>query len=966
MSYLRVKINQVNPDFDIATLESEVNKLISPIPRGESKSGLPIYEENPSCGFRVMSDGEEVLKDLTEGAGIGYNNISLIKKLEEINADAARKLNSNYINAMSEVVKELIKNNYYQTITMDFYTYLKETYGISNKVAKQMKLSNNWSSTETNPEFIVPTINNGVILSLGFYNPKNSNKWHYTKGAQGSLIVGFDQWLLDDRPTLICEGQKDMLIARSNGFNAICFTNGAQALPTIYKKYFKDKNFNIVYDKDDAGVRGSEKLAMFLIDCGAKEVKIVSSFQETLEHKGDIWDYFYREKHTQDDLEKCILETSVFNKKNYLEASTKIYPLLSLNTAKEKDWLNKTIQSDVQIVSEDNTEFVIPDYVTMTYYRYHKKEDIEETQNGAFTISNPTDYLNLMQDKVKQTAFIKNFGRTDDGELISNVIYDKIKSLKIISRETIYLFDVEQLKNSWDEFDNISASNTMAFCVGRKPQVGKKYRIKYKILAHPLEKSKLIILVENFIPYDDFTQKYELDSTQFENLKVFQPNPTQTVSDKMDEMYQQMKGYIGGIMQWDIWMTNELVWNSALLMNWGNRPEKAALDVAVIGDAGTGKSYTFDKLQGLYKQGAKISSENATTIAVLGGSTGRSSGSKGYKTTAGELAKQDKGLIFFEEFANLSQDIMGKLNEIRSEGRGKVHRVDGTLQYDARLRYLFAANQQSQVSKMSYFKSGMVPIKEMFNKPEQRRRFDFILAVGDKKKTDDEISDVFQTFFFKPTLPYPNDYYENRIKWIWSRQPEQINITDRALQAGKEFTLEWWKKYWTKEALFGTNELQTLLKLTRIAIAAAAMQFSTTDGITLNVTEEHFRWAYKEFWVKIYDNDVFKINDFVKEIAFTTKVTTADINNLQKIYNGHTILLDELAKSVDPVGKGMLEDYYGGDRQSLTVVLNNLLKLGFLETKKDRYDTTIKFKGCYQQLDKTQSKDIEEAQKWEQ
>lgn len=967
MNYLRVKLQQANDDFDIFTDEEMVNKLLSPIPRGYSDTGIPIYENHPSCGFRIMPDGTEVFRDMTEDSGSGYNELTLIKKLENLNTINALKVQNNYRQSYELLSEDIRVNEVFKKENMQFYKMLEDKYGITMKVAIQMKLA---SSHKSFPdiEFIVPTINNETVLSLGFYHPNKPNKWHYSGGTKGSLIVGFDQWVYDPRPTLICEGQKDMLIARSKGFNAICFTNGAQALPVLYAKYFKDRVINIVYDKDEAGRTGSQKLAMFLKDCGAAEIKIVTSFQETLPEKGDIWDYFYKEARSKNELEYCIDMTSEFDSTAYLEASTKIYSLLTLNEAKDKEWLNKVVQSDVQIVSEDSTEYVVPDYVEMMYYTYDKKEDIEYSEKGTFSIQTPTDYLNLMQDKTKQDVFVTKRGKLDDESgTLGATKFQTVKDMRIISRETIYWVDVEQLKNMWDEENNISSSNTMAFCVGQKPQVGKKYRIRYKVIAHPLEKSKLVIMIENFIPYDDFTQNFTLNEVQREELKVFQPSPVQSVKDKMDEMYQQMKGYVGEIMQWDIWAATELVWNSGYEMMWGGRKTKAVLDIAIIGDAGTGKSFTFDKLMKLYKQGSKISSENATPIAILGGSTSRSGGSKGYKTTAGELAKQDKGILFFEEFANLSQEIMGKLNEIRSEGKGKVHRVDGTLQYDARLRYLFVANQQSQVSKMSYFKSGMIPIKEMFPKPEQRRRFDYILTVGDKGKNNNSEDDIFNTFFFKPELPYPEYYYENRLKWIWSRKPEQIVISPKAFAAGQTFAKEWWKKYWTNEALFGTDPLQTLLKLTRIAVAVAGMQYSTEDGENLVVTAEHFRWAYQEFWVKIYDNQVFKVKDFADEVSFTSKITPGDITNLQKIYNAHGILLDELFKTVEPVAKGMLEVYYGKDRDSLTTVLNQLLKLGFIETKKDRYDTTIKFKGCYQELDRTiqNKKDIQETQAWE-
>ncbi|KAJ3630119.1 hypothetical protein Zmor_027051 [Zophobas morio] len=82
MSYLGTKIKEFNPGFD--ETEEQVNKLISPIPRDYTTDGIPLPEDHPSCGYRIMPDGVAVVKDLTDNAGVGYNEITLIKKLEEL------------------------------------------------------------------------------------------------------------------------------------------------------------------------------------------------------------------------------------------------------------------------------------------------------------------------------------------------------------------------------------------------------------------------------------------------------------------------------------------------------------------------------------------------------------------------------------------------------------------------------------------------------------------------------------------------------------------------------------------------------------------------------------------------------------------------------------------------------------------------------------------------------------------
>ena len=77
-----------------------------------------------------------------------------------------------------------------------------------------------------------PVFKNGALINIARYNinkipgkPKNE----YNKNANTGDIIPFDVWKNDFRDTVICEGEKDMLIARSQGFNAITLTGGAQA-----------------------------------------------------------------------------------------------------------------------------------------------------------------------------------------------------------------------------------------------------------------------------------------------------------------------------------------------------------------------------------------------------------------------------------------------------------------------------------------------------------------------------------------------------------------------------------------------------------------------------------------------------------------------------------------------------------------------------------------------------------------
>ena len=61
------------------------------------------------------------------------------------------------------------------------------------------------------------------------------------------------------------------------------------------------------------------------------------------------------------------------------------------------------------------------------------------------------------------------------------------------------------------------------------------------------------------------------------------------------------------------------------------------------------------------------------------------------------------------------------------------------------------------------------------------------------------------------------------------------------------------------------------MKIARIAVASAGMLVSTDDYEKIIVTKEHIDWA-RDFLIRIYDNEVFKLRQFVHEQRKFTEV----------------------------------------------------------------------------------------------
>lgn len=133
-------------------------------------------------------------------------------------------------------------------------------------------------------------------------NPALGNeKITYPKGTEAQL---YDCGILEkstSKELIICEGEMDRLTLISKGIEAITSTHGAMTFKKEWvDKIDKNKNIFICFDKDEAGRKGSERVAKIIHEAGIKTNII--TLPEEVGEKGDITDYFTKLNGNIEDL----------------------------------------------------------------------------------------------------------------------------------------------------------------------------------------------------------------------------------------------------------------------------------------------------------------------------------------------------------------------------------------------------------------------------------------------------------------------------------------------------------------------------------------------------------------------------------------------------------------------------------------------------------------------------------------
>lgn len=225
--------------------------------------------------------------------------------------------------------------SYAKALSDEGIQFLKEIRGITSEVIHKYKMG--WCKEKQ--RFTIPIPWQGRYVNVRLYHPDKNPK--ILPISPGRSIQLFPENQLKNNEIWLCEGELDTLCAISHGLSAITVTGGAGSWKEEFTPLFKDKKVNIVYDCDEAGRKGAEKIAEILSKVA--EVKIVDL---GLGEGEDLTNWLVDYGKTKEELEKLASKTPVFEK--LTEAQKKIKKLakqIKVQSITASDLLKKEFPS---------------------------------------------------------------------------------------------------------------------------------------------------------------------------------------------------------------------------------------------------------------------------------------------------------------------------------------------------------------------------------------------------------------------------------------------------------------------------------------------------------------------------------------------------------------------------------------------------------------------------------------------
>lgn len=913
--------------FGDVTFSREETMVNCPFPHVTS-SGLEYFESEPSAGVNL---GKGVFHCLS--CGKATSEIGFISQILDTPYETASKIKE-FFDRDENV--HLWKEH--SPLTNELKE-LANRLGISDNVIDELNLG-----SEDGKRISFPVTMYDTILDTRSYHPDLKPKMlsRPNKDTAG-LIIPYDVWIKSDKSrwTLLCAGEKDMAVARSQGFNAITLTGGEHKTPTLLS-CFKGRKVAIVYDNDAAGEAGSKKVAAAIKDY-ASEVRVVTGFHEVCSEKGgDITDFFMKHGGTKQQLAHYIKNTPAFSNEEAEAVKEVETPTVTLMEATRPQNINRTLRSNIQVLAMSDASFTIPSSYYFEKYAKagddkHATMDVDEKRYWYLEERTAKDILHLIDNKFREEQVIGNM------RMIANVPAKEASvKRRILSKEVVFKCTVADLfETSNDETVTLEYS---AYVIGKKLESGKKYKVTHRIVPHPYDGQRLTMIILNVSEATDSVTNFKVSEHVKEHLRVVK-DMEGSVEERIDVLVNKVRGLTKYETNADIIKTIDFAYNTVLEFHFRNfKNVRGYLDTLIVAESRVGKSSTAEALQKAYGLGifTSLAGSSATVPGIIGGSNKTAGGA--FQTRAGLIPQNHRGLIIFEELAKCNAQLIKELTDVRSSGRARIVRVGGSLDLPALVRMISLTNTRNTTGTaprpITSYPNGIEILTDLIGSAEDIARYDLMLILSERGSSMD--------VNWEPPKTLPEEVYRTRVRWIWSRKPEQIIISHEVESFIIEKCNELNEKYNSHIKIFGTEAWK---KVTRLACAVAGYLVSTDETYeNIIIKQEHVEYAVN-FLVNIYDNETFRLKEYVESERKFEIVDEEGTKLLQEIYITSSILLLQLEGS-SVCTRPELMAATGLPQDQFNAQLNLLISGAFIRFQGQQIVPTLRFRKTMALIDR--------------
>lgn len=874
------------------------------------QSGKEIYGHCPfhddkSASFSACISGEKsgLVKCFSQSCGFKGHLFQFIEKKFGVDNKEAFNIAAKYagveliqkgaVSARPPISLKLVEKLHNDLLTNPDFApkleFLKSARGLTEDTIKRFKIG---FTSFKGQRYTIPIFgSDGEINNIRYYGPGDNEfgKFlnHIYKNKEG-VVFSYKEphhcftdwnWFKTAPAVIICAGEMDAAILWQNDFCSFTELAGEGTWSEENNYLFRDKAVVIIYDNDEAGRKGALKVLHSLRNVA--QMVSIYNLPEEVGPGGDITDYFVKLGRTQNELRQALQDLTPLAQKAVKEDISVNSEIISLGEClKESRYYSQYNRFKAQVMGIARDPLTVPKYIELnchysTKCREQKTCPILMHHNG-----------NLKIDLTKQPDIFYLYvvySKRDAESLIKKQIGLSRSCYRLIqySPEVVSVVELQVTprivtgKLSITREDNVEAT---VFYVGSK-QI--RENTSYTFTGKPEENPKnhkTAIIAYDAAPELDELDSFRITPEVLGKLHLFKKPADVSVSKHIENIAKDISINIFKMVGtynlayavfFTVFSPQNFVFNTEFVhRGWAN--------TLVIGDTGTGKSESFNKFNDWCACAEIINGERVSLAGLIGGMA------KGHNQTMvrrqGVLGRNDRRMVFWDEFKEADKEIIAMLTGVRSEGVIRYSKLDQWTSY-ARTRILMYTSPKGNSHTLASYKPPIKAILPIFNHSrEDIRRTDYVFLLHSDEVPPEKINSLN-----KETVAhvYSQENFQELIRYAWNGNADNIWFHPETESLILRECLRLGTKYSEKIPLIDPKSYR--FKLARAGITYAYLCFSVNENqIERYVNGETRRFQPGEL-LEVYPEHIIEFLAYMEKHLDSDKVGFYELSIQEKM-----------------------------------------------------------------------------------
>ncbi len=769
-------------------------------------------------------------------------------------------------------------DKYFKLLSAEHYKYLRFHRGLLSTTIEEYRIGwhpkkvyKNTEGLKSFGKYIIPVFGKGDFLrNLRLYarDGEKGCKMMNLKGyGSPARLFPLDK-LKGQHHIIYCEGEWDCIllnqelkrIGKDNDWLAMTNTAGGGVFEEEWIQEFEGRHVYFMFDVDTAGrnfaeVHANQKLSEPLSTGKILSLKIVHLPLPGSKEEKDVTDFLMKREGTIEQILALIdntepLEFGGVDDKDLVTPHVEVSDFLECT--KDRRYIDQRVRVPLTISGQSSKVYHATREMKVVSCPARAKDNCCSHECQIIPYGNPAFIESSMANRKQMNAVLQELictkGQKCTIEETDKVVMEEYMAHQVMERLTA---EEDEQTGKFTNSQELVAVPVYVLQPEQNMKIGpQSYYATGYIRSHPMSRG-VCMFIEKLEPMDEDWKAFRVTPEVRANFQIIQDY--KNVNEILDEIQNSVTRIYEAK---DILLTILLTYLSPIRFSFNGDFIRGWINSCIIGDSGTGKTRTYDRISNWINEGDLFSTLSGSRTGLLYAVKQR--GNDWY-VQIGRYVMASGKIMAIDETQEMEAEEIQKMGKAMDEGWLEVSRVaSGGYKTETRTLLLMNPKNGRTISDYAF---GCRALPDCFRKMFIRRLDVAVFSTGKEdptfynKKFDKDVNN---------NVRINSRIFKNLVHWAWTRSSDQVLWTQEATDECLAQSVEIAKTFGHADDVPLVNFQDFRNKLARLSTAFAILCGSFSDDYeSVRVLPLHVIKMAK-FYAKLYSDSACNLRQHSK------------------------------------------------------------------------------------------------------